>query len=87
MFGSRTTLLPLAVPLTGLVLDRDQLRGRQWCGLPVAGLRVLPQLLVKVGQLLVELAPSLYELVEARPLLGISGVVTWHWLWVEDARG
>jgi hypothetical protein len=41
LFGSWTTLLPLAVPLTGLFLHRDHLRGRQRCRLPVAGLWVL----------------------------------------------
>jgi hypothetical protein len=45
-----------------------------------------PQLPVKVGQLLVELAPSFCELVETRPSLGVGGVVTWRWLRVGAAR-
>jgi hypothetical protein len=46
LFSSRTVLLVLAVSLTGLLLHRDQLRDRQRCGLPVAELWVLPQLVV-----------------------------------------
>jgi hypothetical protein len=60
-----------------LLLHRDLLRGRQQGGLPVAGPVVLPELLVEVGQLLIKLAPGLSELVEARPALGVSGMVVW----------
>jgi hypothetical protein len=35
----------------------------------------MPQLLVKKGQLLVELAPRLCELVEPRPPLGVGDAV------------
>jgi hypothetical protein len=74
LLGSRTALLPLAIPLTGLLLHRDHL----W---------ILPQLPVKDGQLLVELAPGFYELIESCPLLGVGGAMTRHWLWVGTARG
>jgi hypothetical protein len=53
LFNSRTTLLPLTISLTALLLHRDQLRGRQQSGLPVAGFGVLPELPVEVSQLLV----------------------------------
>jgi hypothetical protein len=52
----------------------------------VAGLRVHPQLLVKKGQLLVELALGLRELVEPRPSLGVGGVMARCWLWFGAAR-
>jgi hypothetical protein len=41
---------------------------------------VFPQLLVEVGQLLIKLAPGLDELVEVRPVLGISGALAFCWL-------
>jgi hypothetical protein len=74
-------LLPLVVPLTGLLLHRDHLWGQQRCRLPVAGFKVLPKLPVEVGQLLVELTSSFCELIETHPSLGVGGAVTWHWLW------
>jgi hypothetical protein len=49
LFGSRMTLLMFAISLTVLLLHQDQLRGRQRCGLPVAGLGILPEHPVKVG--------------------------------------
>jgi hypothetical protein len=52
LLGCRTTLLPLAVSLTVLLLHRDLLRGRQRGGLTVARLMVLSELPVEVGQLL-----------------------------------
>jgi hypothetical protein len=39
------------------------------------GLSIHAQLLVKKSQLLVELAPRLYELVEPCPPLGVDGAV------------
>jgi hypothetical protein len=54
LLGCRTTLLPLAVSLTVLLLHRDLLRGRQRGGLTVAGLMVLSELPVEVGQLLIK---------------------------------
>jgi hypothetical protein len=87
LFDSKTTFLSLVVPLTRLFLHRDHLWGRQWCGLPVAGLWVVPQLSVKVGQLFVEPAPSFRELIESCPLLGVGRAVTRRWLRVGAARG
>jgi hypothetical protein len=63
-------------------LHRDHLWGRLWCGLPVAGLWVLPQLLMKDGQLFVELEPGLRELVKPRPSLG---AVMWCWFRIRAA--
>jgi hypothetical protein len=54
-----------------LLLNRD----RQRCRLPVLGFRILPELPVEFGQLFVELAPGLGELVEAHPALGVAGMV------------
>jgi hypothetical protein len=68
-------LTPVAIPLAGLLLHRDIL-----CRLSVARLGVHPQFLVKKGQLLVELAPCLRELVKPRPSLGVSGAVARSWL-------
>jgi hypothetical protein len=75
LLGGRTTLALVAIPLTRLLLHRDIL-----CRLPVAGLGVHPQLLVKEGQLVVELALRLHELVESRPSLGVGVVVARSWL-------
>jgi hypothetical protein len=75
LFGSWATLLSLVVPFMGLLLHRDHL-----CGLLVAGLWVLPQLPVKDGQLLIELAPGFRKLVESCPSLGVGGAATRHWL-------
>jgi hypothetical protein len=71
LFNCWAALLPLVVPLTGLLLHRDHL-----CGLTVAGLWVLHQFSVKDGQLFLELAPGFHELVETCPLLGVGGAVT-----------
>jgi hypothetical protein len=68
LLGSRTALVPVAIPLTGLLPHEDVL-----CRSSVAGLDIHPQFLVKKGQLLVELVPHLRELVEPRPPLGVSG--------------
>jgi hypothetical protein len=70
LFGSQAALPPLAVPLAGLLLHRNVL-----CRLSIARLWVHPQLLVKKGQLLVELALGLRELVEPCPSLGVGGAV------------
>jgi hypothetical protein len=67
--------LSLAVPLVGLLLHRNVL-----CRLSIVWLRVHPQLLVKNGQLLIELALGLRELVEPRPSLGVGGTMVWCWL-------
>jgi hypothetical protein len=75
LLGSQTVLAPLAITFTGLLLHRDIL-----CRSSVTRLGVHPQLLVKKGQLLVELAPRLRELVEPRPSLGIGGAVARSWL-------
>jgi hypothetical protein len=72
-----TTLLPLTVSLTTLLLHRDLLRGQQRGRVSVAGLMVLPEFPMEVGQLLVKLTPGLGELVEACPALGVSGAVAW----------
>jgi hypothetical protein len=80
LFGSWAALSPFAIPLTGMLLHRDHL-----CKLPVVGLQVLPQLLVKDVQLFVELAPGFHELVESRPSLGIGGAVVRRRLWVGTA--
>jgi hypothetical protein len=61
-------LAPLAIPFMGLLLHKDIL-----CRPSVTGLGVHPQLLVRKGQLLV-------ELVESRPSLGIGGAVARSWL-------
>jgi hypothetical protein len=58
LVGNRTTLPPVAVPLPELLLHGDVL-----CRSSVVGLDIHAQLLVKKGQLLVELAPRLRELV------------------------
>jgi hypothetical protein len=50
------------------------------CGLSVVALGVHPKLLVKNGQLLVDLALGLRELVEPCPSLGVGGAVMWCWL-------
>jgi hypothetical protein len=50
--------MSLAIPFTALLLHGDIL-----CRPSVTGLSVHPQLLVKKGQLLVELVPRLRELV------------------------
>jgi hypothetical protein len=68
LVGSRTALAPVVVPLTGLLLHEDVLRRPS-----VAGLGIHAQLLVKKGQLLVELAPHLCELEERRSPLGVGG--------------
>jgi hypothetical protein len=73
-------LVPLAIPLTGLLLHGDVL----WRS-SVVGLGVLPQFLVKKGQLLVELALGLRELVEPCSSLGVCGVVARCWLWFRAA--
>jgi hypothetical protein len=67
---SWTMLTPVAIPLTGPLLHGDVL-----CRSSVAGLSIHAQLLAMKGQLLVELAPRLRELVESRPPLGIGGAV------------
>jgi hypothetical protein len=64
LLGNRTVLTPVSIPLTGPLLHRDVL-----CRSSIAGLDIHAQLLVKKGQLLVELAPRLCELVEPRPPL------------------
>jgi hypothetical protein len=74
--------MPLAVPLTGLFLHRILL-----CRLSVVGLWVHSRLLVKDGQLFVELALGLREFVESRPSLGVGSAGTRCWLRVRDARG
>jgi hypothetical protein len=66
----RTTLASVAVPLSGPLLHRDVL-----CRPSAAGLGIHAQLLVKKGQLLIELAPRLREFVESRPPLGVGGTV------------
>jgi ribosomal protein S27E len=71
LIGSWTTLTPVAIPLTMLLLHGDVLFRSS-----VVGLGIYAQLLVKKGQLLVELAPRLCELVEPHPPLGVSGAVT-----------
>jgi hypothetical protein len=58
LVGNRTTLPPVVVPLPELLLDGDVL-----CRSSVVGLDIHAQLFVKKGQLLVELAPRLRELV------------------------
>jgi hypothetical protein len=68
--------VPLAIPLTGLLLHGDVR-----CRSSVAGLGVHPQILVKKGQLLVELAHGLCELIEPPSSLGIGGAVARCWLW------
>jgi hypothetical protein len=70
LVGSRTALASVAIPLTGFLLHRDVL-----CMLSVAGLGIHAQLLVKKGQLLIELVPRLRELVESWPPLGVGGAV------------
>jgi hypothetical protein len=60
----------VAIPLTRLLLHEDVL-----CRSSVVGLSIHAQLLVKKSQLLVELAPRLYELVEPCPPLGVDGAV------------
>jgi hypothetical protein len=70
LFGNRVALPSLVVALSGLLLHRNVLRR-----LSVEGLWVHPQLLVKDGQLLVELAPGLRKLVEPCPSLGVGGAV------------
>jgi hypothetical protein len=70
LVGGWSVLLPLTVSFTVLLLHRDVLRVR---------LRVmrsiLPELSVEVGQLLVELAPGLDELIKACPALGVRGAM------------
>jgi hypothetical protein len=74
LLGTRSALAPFAIPFTGLLLHWDIL-----CRSSVMGLGVHPHLLVKKGQLLVELVPRLRELVEPRPSLGVGGaVVRWR---------
>jgi hypothetical protein len=72
LLGSRTTLVPLIVPLKVLFLYRDLLRVR------LKALRhVVPfELHVEVGQLLIHLTPCLRELVKMSAVLGIGGPVT-----------
>jgi hypothetical protein len=70
LIGSRTALTPVAIPLTVPLLHGDVL-----CRSSVVGLGIHAQLLVKKGQLLVELAPHLRELVEPRPSPGVGGAV------------
>jgi hypothetical protein len=70
----RAALTPLAIPLTGLLLQGDVL-----CRLSVVGFWVHAQFLVKKGQLLIELALGLRELVEPRPSLGVGGMVARCW--------
>jgi hypothetical protein len=53
-------------------LHWDLLQGRLGVVRPV----VLPELLVKVGQLFIKLASGLGKLIEACPMLDISGAVT-----------
>jgi hypothetical protein len=62
LFDSWVALLPLVVPLTGLLLHQDHV-----CVLPVAGLWVLPQLVVKDGQLFVKLTFGFHELINSCP--------------------
>jgi hypothetical protein len=81
LFGDWAALAPLTVPVTGLLLHRNVL-----CRLSVVGLWVHSQLLVKDGQLFVELALGLREFVESRPSLGVGGVTTWCQLRVVAAR-
>jgi hypothetical protein len=71
LFDSRVALASLAVPFAGLPLHGDVL-----FRLSVAGLRVHLQLLVKKGQLLVELALGLRELVE--PCRRWASVARWR---------
>jgi hypothetical protein len=82
LFCGWAVLPPLVIPLTRLLLHRNLL-----CRLPVAGLWVQSQFLVKNGQLFIELALSLREFVELRPSLGVGGAVTRCWLQVRAARG
>jgi hypothetical protein len=58
LFDGWVALAPLTVPLTGLLLHRDVL-----CRLSVTELWIQSQLLVKDGQLFVELALGLREFV------------------------
>jgi hypothetical protein len=82
LFGGWAVLLPLAVPLTGLLLHRDIL-----CRLSVAGLWIQPQLLVKDVQLFVELALGLREFIELRLSLVFGGAVARCRLRVRASRG
>jgi hypothetical protein len=82
LVGGWAALPPLAVPLTGLLLHRNVL-----CRLSVAGLWIHFQLLVKDGQLFIELALGLCEFVEPRPSLGVGSAVTRCRLRVGAARG
>jgi hypothetical protein len=85
LFSSRIVFLPLTIPLTGLFLHRDHLWDRLWCRLPVAGLRVLPQLPVKDGQLLLELALGFCKLVKPHPSLGVGNAVMRRWFRIRAA--
>jgi hypothetical protein len=81
LLGKRTTLTPVAIPLMGLLLQ-----GNVLCRSSVAGLGIHAHLLVKKGQLLVELAPRLCELIETRPPLGVGGAMAQSRLWFGAAR-
>jgi hypothetical protein len=81
LVDSRTAFTPVTIPLAGLLLHRDVL-----CKSLVAGLGIHAQLLVKKGQLLVELAPCLREFVEPRPSQGVGGAVARSRLWFGAAR-
>jgi hypothetical protein len=70
LLGSRAALAPLAIPLMGLLLHGDVL-----CRSSAAGLGVHPRFLVNKGQLLIELALGLRELVKPRSSLGVGGTV------------
>jgi hypothetical protein len=50
------------------------------------GARDSPRASGEGWQLLIELAPSLGELIKTRPTLGVDGAVTWCRLWVGGAR-
>jgi hypothetical protein len=68
--GVLAVLLPLVVPSTALFPHLDLL----WVRLRVAW-PPLPEFSMEVDQLLIELAPGLNKLVEARLALGIRGAV------------
>jgi hypothetical protein len=67
LVSSRTALASVTIPLMGFLLHGDVL-----CRPSVMGLGIHAQLLVKKGQLLVELVPGLREFIESRPPLGVG---------------
>jgi hypothetical protein len=80
LLSGGTTLLLHGVVSAPLLLHRDLL----WIWWRVAR-SVLPELSVEVSQLLVELVPSLGELIEACPTLSVYGMMAWFRLRVGGA--